>query len=92
MERIRYRFFGHVQHRGFRYACLVSAERAGLVGWVRNEPDGTVIAECEGDAAAQLAFIHRLTTIVTGHGYDWTVASEQEIEPKGNETSFVVRR
>ena len=92
MERVRYRFFGHVQHRGFRYACLVSAERAGCVGWVRNEPDGTVIAECEGDEAAQLAFVNRLTSIVSGHGYDWTVASEEQIACRGDETSFRVRR
>lgn len=92
MERVRYRFLGHVQHRGFRYACVVSAERAGAVGWVRNEVDGTVTAEVEGTPEAQLAFVRRLSTIVPGFGNDWTVASETRLEELGHEPRFSVKR
>ena len=92
MERVHYRFLGHVQHRGFRYACVVSAEKAGLVGWVKNEPDGTVTAEAQGDSEGQLTFVRRLTQIVPGFGNDWTVASEERLPLVEGETSFRVRR
>lgn len=70
----------------------MSAQKAGVTGWVRNERDGTVTAEAQGSAEEQLAFVRRLTTIVPGHGNDWTVASEQRIECVADEEFFGVRR
>lgn len=43
---------GIVQGVGFRYSAQREAERRGLVGWVRNRPDGTVECEIEGDDAS----------------------------------------
>lgn len=43
---------GHVQGVFFRDSCRREAERAGVTGWVRNEPDGTVAARFEGPAPA----------------------------------------
>ncbi|MDX1531613.1 MAG: acylphosphatase [Rhodothermales bacterium] len=40
---------GRVQGVGFRYFTRVRAERLGLVGFVRNEPDGTVTVVAEGN-------------------------------------------
>ncbi len=42
---------GRVQGVGFRYWTRGEAERLGVRGWVRNEPDGRVEAELEGDQA-----------------------------------------
>lgn len=91
-ERIRYRFIGHVQHRGFRYACVVCAEKAGVSGWVRNERNGTVTAEAQGTPEAHLAFVRRLTQLVTGFGNTWSVGSEKRVDVVEQEKGFSVRR
>lgn len=41
-------FEGLVQGVGFRYKLSHLAEYYGLTGWVRNEYDGTVSAELQG--------------------------------------------
>ena len=43
---------GRVQGVFFRDSCRAEAQRAGVAGWVRNEPDGTVRARLEGDPEA----------------------------------------
>lgn len=39
---------GHVQGVFFRASTAEQAERHGVRGWARNEPDGTVRAHLEG--------------------------------------------
>ncbi|QWC86767.1 acylphosphatase [Nocardioidaceae bacterium] len=50
------RVHGTVQGVFFRATCVEEAQRAGVRGWVRNEPDGTVSAHFEGapDAVEQM--------------------------------------
>ena len=48
----RFLIGGRVQGVGFRYFTKREGQREGLLGWVRNRPDGRVEAECEGDAEA----------------------------------------
>lgn len=43
---------GDVHGVGFRASAKNKADELGLVGFVRNEPDGTVYIEAEGDDAA----------------------------------------
>jgi acylphosphatase len=43
---------GDVQGVGFRYFVQRRAQEAGLVGWVRNRPDGTVECLAEGPRPA----------------------------------------
>ena len=43
------RFYGRVQGVGFRYKAVYAARDLGLTGWVRNEDDGTVLMEVQGE-------------------------------------------
>lgn len=43
---------GHVQGVFFRDSCRREAEREGVAGWVRNQPDGSVAARFEGAGGA----------------------------------------
>ena len=43
---------GRVQGVMFRDSCRKEAERHDVMGWVRNEPDGTVAALFEGRGPA----------------------------------------
>jgi acylphosphatase len=56
MRAIRYRVRGRVQGVGFRWYALRAARDAGLSGWVRNLPDGTVEAVAAGEDAALARF------------------------------------
>ena len=47
--RIRYSFVGRVQGVGFRYTAYYLAKQLGLTGYVRNESDGSVTMEVQGN-------------------------------------------
>ncbi len=53
------RITGRVQGVGFRDWTLEEAERLGLTGWVRNEPDGSVLALIAGPAASVSQMLER---------------------------------
>ncbi len=42
-------FYGDVQGVGFRYRAYHAAAMYGCTGWVRNEYDGSVIMEIQGE-------------------------------------------
>ncbi len=46
------RFYGRVQGVNFRSNTLIKAVDMGLKGWIKNMPDGTVMAEFSGEEAA----------------------------------------
>jgi acylphosphatase len=50
MVRRRVVVHGRVQGVYFRASCADEAYARNVAGWVRNEPDGSVVAEFEGDA------------------------------------------
>lgn len=80
---------GAVQGVGFRHFTRLSAQRQGVVGWVRNNFDGTVEIWAEGTQKRLKPFIdairrgpahsHVAKTDLTWH------------EPEGEHRSFHVR-
>ena len=59
--RIRAVVTGRVQGVGFRYSTRVEATRLGLSGFARNDGDGTVRVEAEGDEVAVDSLIRWLS-------------------------------
>jgi acylphosphatase len=56
LRRVRARVRGRVQGVAYRASTRHEARRLGLLGWVRNMPDGSVELEAQGppDAVEQL--------------------------------------
>ena len=52
MVRKRIRFLGTVQGVGFRWRARHAAQAYGCSGWCRNEWDGTVLMEIQGQEEA----------------------------------------
>lgn len=69
---------GRVQGVGFRYWTQEEAERLGLVGWVRNEADGSVRALFSGAEEAVAEMLERLRQDPRG-----AVVRDMEILPPG---------
>jgi len=79
---------GRVQGVGFRFFAIRAAQRLGVVGSVRNLPDGTVEAIAEGTPDAVAAFRAELWR---GPSYGHvTAVDESEIKPTGRYKSFDV--
>ncbi len=51
---------GGVQGVGFRYATVERANELGVLGWARNEDDGTVVVQAEGSDEAVDALVEWL--------------------------------
>lgn len=70
MERRRVRFTGRVQGVGFRATTRSVAQGFDVSGWVRNEPDGSVLAEIQGPAGeidlCLAALRQRMGRFITG--------------------------
>jgi acylphosphatase len=77
-----------VQGVWYRESCRQVADRLGVSGWVRNEPDGSVVAVVEGEEAAVDRLLEWMRT-GPRHAVVTDVAVETE-EPRA-ERGFVVR-
>jgi acylphosphatase len=51
---------GKVQGVGFRYFTCEVAKSSEIKGFVKNEPDGSVYIDAEGDAKNMSVFIHEI--------------------------------
>lgn len=79
---------GRVQGVGFRYRASHAAQSLGLTGWVRNDPEGTVSMELQGEEE----LIYRMIPMLDRGSWisidDW---KEQSIPVEEDERSFSIR-
>jgi acylphosphatase len=85
----RYVIGGRVQGVGFRYFTEAAAAREGILGWVRNTPDGQVEVSAEGDAEALERFERKLR-----HGPPGARVERVDVDdmaPTGRESGFSIK-
>ncbi|MBN1242967.1 MAG: acylphosphatase [Spirochaetales bacterium] len=82
------RVSGRVQGVGFRYAALERARFLALVGWIRNDDDGSVETRFEGSARACEAYSAWLRRGPPGARVDGV--SFQRSAPAGVWTDFSI--
>jgi acylphosphatase len=68
---------GRVQGVGFRFFALNWAEKLGLTGWVKNNYDGSVESEVEGDRSAVEEYIEQMK-----NGPRWSHVSDMQVDYK----------
>ncbi len=87
--RLAITFRGRVQGVGFRATAKDCADGQPVTGWVRNEADGSVAMEIQGDAAAVEAVLARLRARMKRN-----IQGEEraQIGEKDGEVGFVVAR
>ncbi|WP_073072591.1 acylphosphatase [Thermosipho atlanticus] len=84
----QFKIFGLVQGVGFRYFIKNIAKKLGIVGYVKNELDGsvTIIA---GGSSNQLEMFREY--IVSGNGYSNVEKIVEENIPKQDFESFYIQ-
>ncbi len=81
-------FVGHVQGVGFRATAHRLAVEQGIVGWVRNEPDGSVQLAIEGEPSDLDTFLDNMRSRLGGHIEQEHTVQAQE---RGGYTGFEIR-
>ena len=80
-------FHGEVQGVGFRYTARQAANALGLTGWVRNEYDGSVSAEIQGDRDSIQEWLRMVNS---GRYIDISHVDTKEIDSVDSEKGFRV--
>lgn len=86
----RFLIRGGVQGVGYRFFAQRAAAKHQVVGYVRNESDGSVEVLAEGPASDMEAFKNELAA-----GPQWATVEQLEeidLDPSGTYTSFRVER
>ena len=87
--RCRLSFIGRVQGVGFRATARSVAAGFRVTGWVRNEPDGSVLLEIQGEPAEIEACLARLGEVMRKN----IVSSRlDEVPDVAGEAGFSVQR
>lgn len=89
MVRLRVLVIGRVQGVGFRMVTRSLAIDHELTGWVRNEPDGSVLMEVQGSEERVGDCLEALKRRMKMNIHEMQVTSET---PIGDEEAFVIRR
>ncbi len=87
--RVGVRYLGRVQGVGFRATARATASGFRVSGWVRNEADGSVSMEVQGDEAQVEVF---LSAIAERMARNIKSAQRTALALSEGESSFEVRR
>lgn len=85
--RCRVRYHGHVQGVGFRMTAIAQARGLAVHGFVRNEPDGSVLMDVEGPRT-QVKELMRIESAMSGNLEETQV---EDLPPRGIENGFRIR-
>ena len=77
-------FYGSVQGVGFRWRARHAASLYGCTGWVRNEWDGSVVMEIQGEESA----IDRVILEIENGRYVWIENMDVKTVPVREERGF----
>ncbi len=83
------RYLGTVQGVGFRATARSIAEPMPITGLVRNEPDGTVWLEAQGQPHDVEAFLGALAQAMQGR---IARAHREDLPPREHEAAFHIAR
>ena len=81
---------GVVQGVGFRYFVLRTARALGVDGWVRNQPDGSVLCEAQASPEIMDRFLERLGEGPSFSRVEKLGVSELELDT-GPPSGFAIR-
>lgn len=88
MKRYKLQFYGFVQGVGFRYTAFHAANMYRLTGYVKNEYDGSVTCEVQGDEDSIEEFIKAVNK---GRYIDISSIDRTAMSVAEDEKSFEVR-
>lgn len=88
MQAVRLTVKGRVQGVGFRYFACRRAEELGVIGWVRNLPNGDVEAHAQGEPEALTKFSAALHS---GPAMAYVLDVTEEQAPVGDFVGFSVK-
>ena len=90
MERYLIIFKGRVQGVGFRYTCMLIANKYGLTGYSQNLDNGDVKAEIQGNDTAFTNFLKDILNTDSSfiNIEDYAI---KKIEVKEKEKNFTIR-
>ena len=90
-RRLKLRFVGEVQGVGFRWTARRVANELGLVGWVRNEPDGSVSMELQGPSKDLAMYFTLFDRAYANYPLRYVIDEKDDIELVRGEEMFHVR-
>jgi acylphosphatase len=91
VRRLRLHFVGEVQGVGFRWTARRVANELGLVGWVRNEPDGSVSMELQGRSHDLAMYFTLFDRQYASYPLRYVIEEKDDIAPVQGERDFRVR-